>query len=118
MCFDIDYFSFDVSAGRKKGDDGLSEIKALYAAIIDQAIRDYLAYKNPKNINKKSVVKRGEEAEIWLFYETVDNLPELYQFENEKEMKLAKFTCFENLCQILGWSPEWVRRKIWELEDN
>jgi len=118
MSFDIDYYSLDVSWGKRKGDDGSAEIKALYAAIIDQAIRDYLAYKNPKNKNKKSVVRRGEEAEVWLFYETPNNLPDLYNFENEKEMRLAKFTCFENLCQILGWSSEWIRQKIWELEDS
>jgi len=105
----LDYFSIETPFSKKRGDEGSVVYKSLFAAVIDQAVRDYLSYKNPKHKKNKQIVDIGKEAEKWLFWENRDSLRFLYGYENDRDYRLDAFMSFENLCLLLDWSPEWIR---------
>lgn len=115
--FNKDYFSIEMAGQIKKGII-TPEYAALLAGIIDQSVRDYLAYKNPKNVNKKSTREHGQDAESWLFFETRDNLKEKYQFEDDKAYRITCFTTFEHICEILNWDPLYIRNLLNKMVEN
>ena len=111
---DLDFFS--LPSPREKGyPEEAARCLSLFGAILIQAIRDFLAAKNPKNLGKKDVQALGTQAEIWLFYESPDNLHLLYEFSSLKEWKLAILTSFEHICSLFDLDPDYIRRRILEL---
>ena len=73
--------------GSSHGDEEVV-INAVFRAVILQHIQDY---KNKARKPCERVWKR--EAEYWLFHDNVG---------------------FREVCELAGWSPEWVRRNIIE----
>jgi hypothetical protein len=117
MIESLDFFCIE-RIPTNKGDDGTIAIKALLSAIIDQAIRDFLAFKNPKNKHKPTIIKYGEDAALWLFEEHTATLQEVFNYNSPAELKKDKFVSFENICEALDWDPNWIREKIRELVDE
>jgi len=103
--------------------DGLSSSRSseesrlflVFGSILIQAIRDYLAAKNPKNLNKRSIQECGKQAEEWLFYENRHNLHLLYSFDSVDMWKNAMASSFEYICLLFDWDPNFIRKKINEM---
>jgi hypothetical protein len=107
----LDYFSIEIMS-QSRGDQGDLNIKALLSAIIDEAVREWLSFKNPKNRGKKQLMEIGKDAEAWLFKERPENLREIYEYEKLSDYKKDAFMAFESICTVLDWSPSWIRSTL------
>ena len=115
---DLDFFNLTPPIDRKGYPEEEAKYLSLFGAILVQAIRDYLAAKNPKNKNKKTIQRDGTQAEIWIFHEKVDNLHLLYEFNDIKGWRLAVCTSFEHICTLFDIDPDYLREKILEFVEK
>jgi hypothetical protein len=107
--------------------DEISVIKRMAARLIFRALLDFVHYqkwsngRRPKNKVDRRNKETFEDAKLWLFEPTpcaeFDGLIETEDFMSQLEAQRLLETfdqtmSFETSCAILGWNPEWVRRRI------
>jgi hypothetical protein len=74
----------------------------LLAAVVRQAISDWLHYKNHHNAEKR---RHADSAQIWLFEEDEHHLHWQLRRTSEKDL-----TSFIRICHALGYDPDEKRR--------
>lgn len=77
-------------------------IKNMAMGIALRAIRDVVNYRDSKKPKHKKIY---EEVYSWMYLEEV----------KPTDDPLDQLMSFEGICDILGWSPNWLRRHVKDL---
>jgi len=77
-------------------------IKNMAMAIILRAMRDIVCYRDAK---KPKFRKIYDEVHSWMYVEEV----------GPADDPLDQLMSFEGICDILGWSPNWLRKHVKDL---
>jgi len=76
-------------------------VKLLLASIIRRAAYDIALYKNDSRLNFRLIAKHAYD---WMFEDITP------------DCRLDRFTAFLNICEVLGISPEKIRRDTLKMQ--
>jgi hypothetical protein len=74
-------------------------IKNMARAALLRAVRDEVNYRNTKNNKLKKV---HQDVHEWIFD----------KHDDPQSSPLDQLMSFEGICDILGWDPDWLRRRV------
>ena len=80
-------------------------VRNMAMGIILRAIRDVVNYRNTRKAKKKKIY---EEVYSWMYEEQV----------GPADDPLDQLMSFEGICDILGWSPGWLRKHVKDLKKS
>lgn len=86
------------------------QLTKLLAKLVLRAICDVVNYRNSCDDDRKAI---HDAAYRWMYVENGYD-SELVEDDKEKEQSLRKYDqlmSFENICDTLGWDPDWVRER-------
>lgn len=107
--------------------DEMRQIKLYAARMLYRSFLDYVHYKKwsngrrPKNKRDRREKAIFEDAKAWIFDGVENDASSTVDVEDDFISQIAARTVlesfdhvmnFETACGILGWDPDWVRRRI------
>lgn len=86
------------------------QLTKLLAKLVLRAICDVVNYRNSPDEDRRSI---HDSAYRWMYVEDGYDA-ELVENDKDLEKSLRKYDqlmSFENICDTLGWDPDWVRER-------